>query len=73
VKRIAIWAAFVVGLLLVVRFVVAFIEFATIMERFGGIPYSWGLLQNNLGWVIQLAVGLALIAVAAFFLLRQRR
>jgi len=61
---IAAWPFLVVGDLIIV------------MQRFGGVPWSWDLISIN-GWLIErlagaLCVGVTLIATS-FWLIRSRR
>ncbi len=49
---------------MVALFATMLVLFATTLERFGGIPWSWDLLRLNAGWVALLLCGLLLIGVA---------
>lgn len=53
-------------------FAISFAVVATGMQRFGGIPWSWGLLRNNAGWVALLLCGLLLLGIALRLFLRER-
>jgi hypothetical protein len=69
--RFILWAMLAAGLTVVAVWVAGFAIITVHMRPFGGIPYSWGLLRLNYGWVLLLLFGLALSGLALPLLLRR--
>ena len=61
----------VIGALVVIRCILLFTFITVMMQRFGGVPYSWNFLAANADWVV-LFVGGLLSAVVGLFMLRRR-
>lgn len=70
--KLARWTMLAVGVSMASLFAIAFALVATGMQRFGGIPWSWGLLRLNAGWAALLLCGLLLLGIAPRLFLRER-
>ena len=70
--RVFLWALFALGLAIVAYWGAFFALIYFQMRQFGGIPYSWGLLRSNYGWVLLFLFGLVLVGTTLPLLLRRR-
>ena len=63
--------AIVSGLALLALVAATLIDLARVMARFGGVPWSWGLLEQNLGWAAAALAGALLLLGGCVLLLRR--
>jgi hypothetical protein len=64
------WLMLAVGAAMVSLSAMQLAQLAAIMERFGGILWSWVLLQHNPGWTAPPLLGLVLLGFALHLFLR---
>lgn len=70
-RRPLAFLAILSGFALLAVMAAMLMDVARVMDRFGGVPWSWALLEQNPGWAAAALAGLLLLLGGCVLLLRR--